>query len=565
MILAANNRTFLLLCLACSIGVHATRRSALYAEAPVAEYFDLGLFERPVKTESVAAQTWFNRGLAMCYAFNHEEGTRCFEKAYAADPKCSLALWGLAYSLGPNFNNMEIAADQLSRAQMAIRLAQLSAGDGKSVENSLIKALATRYAALADDDKRDAHREYADAMRGVYQKHADDPDVAALYAESLITLQPWKHWSASGVAAAETDEIVRVLESALKQTPQHPGLCHFYLHTQEMSPTPEKASDAADVLRKAMPDAGHLVHMPSHIDVLLGDYEQVILANQLAIEADEKFVRVGGRNNFYTYYRIHSYHFAVYGAMFDGQSKLAMEMARAIPKQIPHEMLKEQTDFLDAFLPTTLHVMIRFGRWDDILLEKQPEDWLPVSRSIWHYARGLSYAAKNMVPEAESEQKAFNAVRQTVPETSILFNNTSRDILGVAESMLAGEIAYRRGDHEEAFTNLREAVKRDDKMNYDEPWGWMQPARHALGALLLEQNRLDEAEAVYRADLERHPKNLWSLQGLTEIFRKQSKSKELATAKSQLDTASRRADVVVDRSCFCRLNTEESRCETPNR
>ncbi|QDV24788.1 hypothetical protein [Aureliella helgolandensis] len=564
MILAATHRTFLLLFVACSIAAHPAHRSMLYAESPISEYFDIGQFERPVQTKSPDAQIWFNRGLAMCYAFNHEEGTRCFEKAFAADPTCSLALWGLAYSLGPNFNNMEIGVEQLSRAQMAIRLAQLSAGNGDSVEFGLINALATRHAALADG-KRNAHREYADAMREVYQEHADDPDVCTLFAESLITLQPWKHWSNSGVPASETEEIVRVLESALERSPEHPGLCHFYVHVREMSPTPGMASPAANVLRETMPDAGHLVHMPSHIDIQLGEYEQVILANQKAIEADNKFVKAQGRDNFYTYYRIHNYHFAVYGAMFDGQSELASEMARAIPDQIPQDMLRTQTDFLDAFMPTTLHVMIRFGRWDDILGEEQPEEWLPVSRSIWHYARGLAYAAKGMVSEAELEQRAFIASRNRVPETSVLFNNTSREILGVAESMLAGEIAYRRGEHDEAFAKLRESVERADSLNYDEPWGWMQPPRHALGALLLEQNLLEEAEAVYCADLERHPRNLWSLQGLTEILRKQGNAKELRQTEAQLESASRRADFVVDRSCFCRLSTDESCCAPSER
>ena len=534
--------------------------SHVTAEQPVADYFDLGDFERPIKTDSDAAQAWFNRGLAMCYAFNHEEGARCFEKAFAADPTAPMTLWGLCYSLCPNFNNMEIPSEQMARAAMAIRLAQLSVGAEDSVEKFLISAIQKRCTMSAVEEGEQLNQNYANAMRQVYQRFPDDPDVAALYAEALITLQPWMHWDKDGVMGKQTPEIVTVLESALKRWPDHPGLCHFYIHTMEMSPTPEKATAAANRLRNAMPEAGHMVHMPSHIDVHLGNYDQVVQTNLKAIEADKKFIPIGGRNNFYTYYRIHNYHFAVYGAMFDGQSKVAMEMARAIPEQIPPEMLLEQTDYLDAFIPTTLHVMIRFGRWDDILKEQEPAEFLPVSRSIWHYARGLAFAAKGMVPEAEAEQQAFLATLETVPETSALFNNTSRDILSVAESMLAGEIAYRRGEFDEAFEKLREAVRRDDSLNYDEPWAWMQPARHALGALLLEQSQLEEAEQVYREDLERHPKNLWALQGLTETLEKKDASTEAKVIRLQFEKASSRADVKIDRSCYCRLSTESDCC-----
>lgn len=561
MILSSKNASVAIILLTGLLSVMPGSISMLTAEEAYSGYFDLGDFERPVDTDSRAAQVWFNRGLVLCYAFNHEEGSRCFEKAFKADPTCPMTLWGLAYSLCPNFNNLEIPNEQMSRAQMAIRLAQLSVGERDSVENALISALQTRCKVSKDaGERQELNEEYAKAMRKVYRQYPDDPDVVALFAESLMILQPWKHWDKKGLPGPATHEIVSLLESALNVTPHHPALCHFYIHTMEMSSTPEKASEVANRLRDALPDAGHLVHMPSHIDVHLGNYDQVVKTNLLAIEADKKFVEVGGRNNFYTYYRIHNYHFAVYGAMFDGQSKLAMRMAQAIPGQIPQEMLAAQTDFLDAFIPTTLHVMIRFGQWDEILKESEPDETLPVSRSIWHYARGLAYAAKKMIPEAEAEQKLFLKTLQTVPETSILFNNTSRDILGVAESMLAGEIAYRRGEFDHAFASLRAAVQRDDELNYDEPWGWMQPARHALGALLLEQGKLDEAEQVYRDDLKRHPKNLWSLQGLGETLEKKGDAAEAERVRAQLEIAASRADISVDRSCYCRLSGASSCC-----
>jgi tetratricopeptide (TPR) repeat protein len=390
-------------------------------------------------------------------------------------------------------------------------------------------------------------------MRKVYQAHPDDPLVAALFAESLMMLRPWNQWAADGTPAVETPEIVQVLEDGLKQSPDFPALCHLYIHAMEASPDPAVALPAANRLRDAMPGAGHLVHMPSHIDVLLGDYPSVIRTNQKAIEVDDEFLKREGAINFYTYYRLHNYHFVVYGAMFDGQSELALRAARQLQEQVPEEMLKTQTDFLDAFMPMPLHVLIRFGRWDDILNEPEPADYLPMSRSIRHYARALAYAATGRIAEAETEQSAFKLSRATVPETSMLFNNTSQDILGVAEEMVAGEIAYRKGETEAAFEHLRAAIRLDDALNYDEPWAWMQPARHALGALLVESGKPVEAEAVYRADLKRHPNNPWALQGLAECLAVQGKSAEAANVKSQLQTATERADVSIDRSCYCRL------------
>jgi hypothetical protein len=329
----------------------------------------------------------------------------------------------------------------------------------------------------------------------LYERYRDDPLIATLFAESLMILRPWKHWSPDGQPAAETPEIVAVLEDGLRRWPADPGLCHLYIHAMEASPTPQKAAPASDRLRAAMPGAGHLVHMPSHIDVLLGHYDTVIATNQRAIAADNEFVRRQGAHNFYTLYRVHCFHFLVYGAMFAGQSELALSTARQLVEQIPADMLRQQSDLLDAFIPTPYHVLVRFGRWEEILSEPEPAAHLPVTRAVRHYARALAYAARGRVAEAVAEQQAFRRQHALVPETSMLFNNRSRDILSVAEAMIAGEIAYRQQDFESAFQHLQEAVRRDDALNYDEPWGWMQPARHALGALLLEQGRVADAEA----------------------------------------------------------------------
>lgn len=517
------------------------------------DYYDLGGFHYKVSTASGRAQQWFDRGLAQCIAFNHEEGVRCFERAIQADPGMAMGYWGLAYAWGPNINNTEIEPHQIAEANLAIRLAQLHQKSASPLERAIISASASRYATPVLDDRSTLNRAYSDALRDVYRQYADDPLVASLFAESLMMLRPWKQWDQDGTPAAETPEIVEVLQQALSISPDFPALLHLYIHTMEASPWPERALAAANRLRDLMPGAGHLVHMPSHIDVLLGDYERVIQTNLRAIEADKEVLKRQGNMNFYTFYRIHNYHFVIYGAMFQGQSQIALQAAEELVAQIPDALLRAQTDFLDAFMPMKLHVLVRFGRWDEILAQPEPPEFLPMSRSVRHYARALAYAATNRVAEAEVEQGLLSETRATIPETSILFNNTSRDILGVAEAMVAGEIAYRKNRFDEAFRHLRTAIARDDAMNYDEPWGWMQPARHAMGALLLEQKHFEEAESVYRADLKRHPQNPWSLNGLAESLMQQGKDDEAAEVRQRFLAAAAKADVKIDRSCFCRL------------
>jgi tetratricopeptide (TPR) repeat protein len=527
------------------------------SDQPLPPYYDIGDFHYQVTTDSDEAQVWFDRGLAMCYGFNHEEAARCFERALEQDPDLAMALWGMAYAWGPNINNMLIEPQQMAQAELAIRLAKLHSANSTPLERALIAALAKRYAMPVPEDRDPLNEAYANAMREVHAQYGDDPLACTLFAESLMNLQPWKHWSADGKPAPHTEEIVSVLEEGLAKHPGYPGMCHLYIHTMEASPTPEKALPVANDLRYAMPGLGHLVHMPTHIDALLGDYDSVVNINLEAIDADRPFLEREGPYNFYSLYRMHNYHFVVYGAMFDGQSELALRTARELTKQVPEDMLKAQSDYLDAFMPTPIHVLVRFGRWEDILKEPEPPKYLPYSRAIWHYARALAYAATGRVDQAEAEQQSFEEQCERVPDTSYLFQNPSKNILEVAEAMVAGEIAYRHGNFDEAFEHLREAVRRDDALNYDEPWGWMQPARHSLGALLMEQGHYEEAEAVYREDLHRHPKNPWALNGLAEALHKQGKMDEAMTCHEQFAASSARSDVQIDRSCYCRLEKEE--------
>ena len=521
---------------------------------PEDNYYDIGDFHESVSTDSKLAQRWFDRGLAMCVAFNHEEGVRCFQKALKADPKLAMAYWGIAYATGPNMNNMETPEHAIAQAAFALQLAKLHSDNCTDLEKQLIVALEKRYPVPTPpvDKRTECNTAYADEMRKVFTKNQNSALVHALFAESLINLQPWGHYSRDGKPAEHTEEIVSVLESGLKRWPKYPALCHFYIHTVELGPNPEKALTAAGNLGSSMPGAGHLIHMPSHIYVLVGDYEQMISSNKKAIEADKEFLKREGANNFFTLYRIHNYHFLVYGAMFDGQKQVATEAAYDLVNNIPEEMLRTQTDLLDAFMPMPLHVMIRFGQWEEILKYKKPADYLPMTTAMWHYARAIAYAATDHVELAENEQRSFLEAKWRVPETSILFNNSSASILEVAEFMVAGEIQYRKNNFENAYELLEKAVQKDDALNYDEPWGWMQPARHALGALLLEQGHAKRAEAVYRKDLQKRPNNAWALRGLIDCLKAQGKTDEASRLNERFKLATKRSDINIDRSCFCK-------------
>lgn len=335
-----------------------------------------------------------------------------------------------------------------------------------------------------------------------------------------------------------------------------------------MSPTPETALPVADRLRGLVPDAGHLQHMPTHLDVLCGDYRRVVADNSRAIVADEKFHARAGAMNFYTLYRSHDYHFKIYGAMFLGQSTTALDTAAQLEASIPEELLRVQSppmaDWLEGFLAMRVHVLIRFGRWSDILRLPMPAEprLYCVTTAMLHYARGVALSATGRIAEAEDERDRFRAATSRVPQTRMLFNNTCADILAIASAMLDGELEYRKGNHDIAFAMLERSIALDDSLPYDEPWGWMQPTRHAYGALLLEQGRVAEAEAVYRADLgldgtlpraSQHPANVWALHGFHECLVRLGKVGEAQIVAQQLKIALALADVPIEASCFCRL------------
>jgi tetratricopeptide (TPR) repeat protein len=511
---------------------------------------DLGSHRFPVSTKVPAAQVLFQQGMAWCYAFHHDEARRCFTAAVEADPEFAMGYWGLAFAAGPHINNMEMSEESAKFAHdNATKAASLAAGR-PAVERALIHAVGQRYAWPAPKERKDLDQAYADAMGAAYHAHSDHPDVAALYAESLMDLQPWDLWNDDGTPKGRTPEVLSVLEKLLAAHPTHPQACHLYIHAVEASPQPERAIPAADRLGSLVPAAGHLVHMPSHAYIRVGRYADAAEANRRGIARDLAIVARTGRNGFYELYRAHNYHFLVYACMFLGRQEEAIANARAMVRELPAEVVKAMPAFLDGFMATPVHAMVRFGRWEEMLAEPKPADWLPVTTTFWHYGRGIALAALGRVDEAAAEQAAFDQALAAVPPEYLMGNNAARTVLEVGRAMLAGEVAFRRGDHEAAFTALRDGVVRDDALRYDEPRAWMMPARHALGALLLEAGRVDEAEAVYRADLARHKGNGWALHGLAECQRR--RNQDASATEAAFAEAWRHADVQIKSSCFCR-------------
>ena len=543
------------------------------------EYYDLGSHSWPISTDIPEAQLWFDRGLNWTYGFNHGEAIACFRRAAMLDPGAPMPWWGIAYATGPNYNlpwhllDDRGRAKALAEAHAATQEALARIANASPVERQLIEALQDRYPQPEPvDDLSPWDRAFAEAMRAAFAAHPGSLDIRALFAESLLTLTPWQMWNlATGQPAdgAATREAQAVLEEAMETLPgamAHPGLLHIYVHLMEMSPTPEKALRAADVLRTLVPDAGHLVHMPTHIDILCGHYQNVVLWNQKAVEADLKYYRTEGAFNIYTGYRQHDYHFVIYGAMFLGQLAPARAALKGLDETTPEAMLRipspPMADFFESYLSFEPHLLVRFGLWDEAMALAPPEDTeLYCTKTAFvHYARAIAFAATNRVAEAEAEEQIFLDACARVPDSRLLHNNRVVDLLEIAKAMVRGEIDYRKGAHDSAFAHLRRSVALEDALPYDEPWGWMQPARHALGALLFEQGRTDEAEAIYREDLglggtlsraSIHPDNVWSLKGLHDCLRARGETVEIVQIRQRLDLALARADRAVGASCFC--------------
>lgn len=584
-------------------------------------YYDLGRSSTAaphVTTSSSEAQIWFGRALIWTYCFNHDEAIACYKQVLAHDDGCAMAYWGLAFCSGPNYNRTWRLFNDVDRRQ-AIRdtytytqaaLARVgpvsesgsSSGSGTAPasapasgpeggpsraavtvtdwERALIEALAKRYPNdIVDRDTTVCDREYADAMREVYRQFGRDDtnfDIVTLFADALMNVAPRKLFDTATGGPILTSPVVEVralLERALARpdVEKHPGVAHYYIHLMEMSATPEAALPAADMIRDLVPDTGHTYHMPAHIDVLVGDYRKAVEYNHKATVADDKFFATadnGGRT-FYSYYRLHDYHSLIYAAMLGGMSHAALETTDRMEKTITEAMLRVEApalaDWMEFFLAVRVHVLIRFGRWEDVL-ELQPKeedkDLYCVTNVFRNYGHAIAYAATGRVAEADAARERFHEAAAYVPPTRLDFPNKITDILKIATAMLDGEIAYRRGDYSVAFGRLRDAVELEDALPFAEPWGWMLPARHAFAALSLEQGFVEEAAHAYAQDLglaptpgrvHQHPNNVWALHGYHECLQRLGRDSEAKLLEKQLAVALADADVDVTSSCFCRV------------
>lgn len=547
--------------------------------------YNLGEYFDSVNTGSDEATTWLNRAMVWLYGFDLEMSFRCFKQTAELEPDCAMAYWGMAYTSGIYYNKpwqrmqKDELVEKLERTYRYSREAKEKIEFASERDVMMINALQARYQSPTQVDPEHYacwNDEYANAMREVYEIHPDDDDVRALFAEALMTRTPWALWdlrSGQPSEGASTLEAIEVLENAMLQNEKagkipHPGILHMYIHVMEMSPFPEKALRASDQLRQLVPGSGHLCHMPSHIDVRCGLYYDAILANDRAVAADRIYVQHEGAINYQALSRIHNLHLKIYAAMFLGQFVQALDASEKLIETTPEELLRIENpamaDWMEGYIGVKAHVYIRFGRWQDIIDHPLPNDaeLYSMTTATWHYAKGIAHAVRGELDEAKSEQQCFHEAYTRVPETRYLFNNSCQDILKIADQMLCGELEYRQGNHEVAFKCLRKAVDLDDNLKYDEPWGWMQPARHALGALLLEQGRIKEAQQVYLDDLglsdtlvgtSQHIENPWSLHGLVECLERLGKTKQARQYRSRLNLAAARADIEFSASCACRL------------
>jgi tetratricopeptide (TPR) repeat protein len=514
-------------------------------------YQDLGQHHRAITTTSKEAQRYFDQGLILAFAFNHDEAIRSFKEATKRDPSCAMAWWGIALANGPHINNPALDPDHAHAAWEALEIARGFKKGANETERALIEALAHRYAADPAAERGPLDRGYADAMREAWRAHPSDADVGALFAEAMMDLRPWDLWTNDKKPQPGTEEIMATLEAVLALDPDHPGANHLYIHTMEASPHPEKALASAERLRTLVPDAGHLVHMPAHIDLRLGNYALASQTNERAIEVDTRHRALVPKEGFYHVYMAHNAQFLTYSSMMEGRSQRALEAAKKMVSDVPPEFIEQMGPFVDGFMPIVLHTLVRFGRWDEVLAAPEYPKNLPISNAMRHYARGVAFAAQNRVSDAKLERDELAQAIEKIDPHGTVGNSSAPAVLAVAARMLGGEIAFREGKLDESFAMLREAATLEDGLRYDEPPDWMMHARHALGAALLQARKLDDAERVFREDLAIHPENGWALFGLARTLESRGATDEARAVRARFDKAWSRADVELKSSCFC--------------
>jgi tetratricopeptide (TPR) repeat protein len=495
-----------------------------------------GNWHHPVSTNSAQAQAFFDQGLRLIYAFNHDEAARSFQRSAELDPKLAMAYWGIAESVGPNYND-PASEGRFVQAHAAIAKAQTIAAEASESDKAYIAALAKRFPADPKSDLRAALEQYRDAMRDVVKRFPDDLDAATLFAEAGMNLHPWGLWRPDGTPQEGTAEIVATLESVIRREPNHLGAVHYYIHSVEASSSPERALAGATRLAELAPAAGHIVHMPAHIYIRTGDYEAAVKTNQKAALADQAYFKASGVQGIYSMmYYSHNLHFIAMAAAMNGNYLESRRGAQMLAANVgPH--VKEMPP-LEGFMTVPLAVEVRFHKWNEILKAPQPDPGMHTATVFWHFARGLALAGTGKLDEAEAEHKIVAEAEEKTPPDAIFqmpINNKTKDILKIAENVLGAKISLAKNDMDATVSQLRAAVAVQDSLKYDEPQDWFYPVRESLGAVLLKIGDDAGAEEVFRADLERNPRNPRSLFGLEQALKAQEKTYDAGFVRKQFD------------------------------
>lgn len=510
-----------------------------------------GTYRRPIVTNSEQARKFFDQGLRLVYAFNHGEAKRSFRAAIKYDPECAMAYWGLATANGPHVNVPMVPPDDEKEAAGALERAKAYMASAKLADQALIKASLVRFHWPQPKNRRSEDEAYAAAMKNAWARYPDDPDVGALFAESQMDLRPWDYWKLDGSPQPGIKDVVSALELVIGMSPEHPFGLHLYIHAMEASLHPEKAEAAADRLRNLQPSLGHNVHMPSHIDIRLGHWNKAILANEKAIRADKTYRARRPQQFVYRMYMAHNHHMLAFADMMTGRSKQAIMQIDTMLDEMPEDFRKEAAGLIDGFFSMPYEVRVRFGKWDDVLALPEPAEYFPISRALHHSARSVAFAATGDRMNAHAEKIAFVAAKRKVAKDSTFGNNTGIGILAVAEGLMNGEILAAEGKSSAAIAELRQAVRAEDALRYDEPPDWIQPTRHTLGAVLIKAKRYKEAEQVYRDDLKYHPNNGWALYGLAQSLDGMGRKADAAKTRAKFAATWAQADMKIDSSCLC--------------
>ncbi|GFE67925.1 hypothetical protein [Chroococcus sp. FPU101] len=512
----------------------------------------LGNHHHPISSTSEQAQKYFDQGLILAYGFNHAEAARAFTEAAKLDPKCAICYWGIAFVSGPNIN-VPMDETAASQAWQAIQKAQELSQYASAKEKAYINALSLRYTAEPIEDRKSHDLAFAKAMQQVSQSYPDDLDAATIYAEALMDTTPWDYWQENGEPKPEAVEIISTLESILQRDPNHPGANHLYIHAVEAE-KPQLAEKSADRLLNFAPDAGHLVHMASHIYIRVGRYQDAVVANQNAIIADQNYLAGCHLQGIYPLaYMPHNQHFLWFAALMSGQSQIALDAALHTAKVNP-ELMRDPTlaASLQHYYSIPLYTYVRFGLWDKILSTKAPASDLEYPTGVWHYARGMAFASQGKLLQAQQELNSLEAIASlpALTELKIWGFNATAKVLSIATEVLTAKIAAKQHDYHTAITHLQQAVQIEDSFIYTEPQDWYHPTRQLLGSVLLEANQPIEAEKTFREELKIYPENGWSLYGLSESLAAQGKTTEAQTIQSRLEKAWAYADITLTAARF---------------